>query len=603
MGHRQSQISYFKCSRQLLPGFILFIVALFSPFITQASDNDVLFTAMFDELNRSITSLQIEEQEKLYYISYRATDAEIAEIKSEFGGLIYSNQYKARDIYIDLRVGDYQFDNSNFMADVSWSRIIEFDHTDLPLDDNYDAIRSAIWLVTDGTYKKALERFSKKKATIQNQQIKDIIPDFSKTPPCTEIEPVVQLNINRTAWERNIIEISKIFKKYPDIQKSLVTFCAKASNQYFLDTEGNRSRRGDLLTYIEVSAKTQSADGDSVKDFIGFYSHTPDNLPDITQIIKAVEAMAETLSLQAGIKKEEGYSGPVLFTGQAAAELFFQILGKGSSDPRRPLYENEMLARVANRENMGILCEKLGKRVMPEFLSAYDDPHLTVWNQIPLVGHFSIDDQGVMAEKVDIVKNGKLENLLMSRVPIKKIGLSNGHGRYRSEERGARTCGMVGNLIIESTQMKGMDELKNMFIKTCKEYGIPYGIIVTRLTPTGPRGIEDIYMSYYMPAPLAGGKSLLSSPLVAYRIDVETGKTELIRGLDFSSITPRILRDIIATGSEEVVYNFLYRDDTGNEYPMSIIAPSVLIEEMELTTKETKPTKLPIISHPYFKKR
>ena len=94
----------------------MFFIALFFTFLSVSElYNNVLFKAMEDELNRSISKLKIEKQYKSYYISYRVRDMEFVEIKAAFGGLLHSNQWRDRDIYVDLRVGNYAFDNSNFV--------------------------------------------------------------------------------------------------------------------------------------------------------------------------------------------------------------------------------------------------------------------------------------------------------------------------------------------------------------------------------------------------------------------------------------------------------------------------------------------------------
>jgi len=562
-------------------------------------DGSVLMQAMADELNRNMTSLQIEHQLKPYYISYRATDEEVVFVKAEFGGLVSNQRHRNRDLYVDLRVGDYSLDNSNFICQTSGSSYIESDRTNLPLEDNYDAIRNSIWLVTDGTYKKALETFSRKKAVIENQPRKDEVPDFSRPAVCREVEQPETIDIDQASWVEKIVQLSGIFKKFPKIYESNVTLRTNTNNQYFLDTEGNRNRRADIKTCTEIFAKARSEDGDPIEDYISFCNSGPDDLSDIAIMTKAIEAMAETLSLQTTLEKEEGYSGPVLLTGQAAAELFFQVLGKGSSDPRKPLFENEVLAKTA-KSDLGDLVGRIGRKVMPDFLSAYDDPNLTEWGKTSLFGHFSIDDQGVQAQRVELIKDGKMTGLLMGRSPTKKFADTNGHGRFRNETYGFRVYGMPGVLVIESKESNTMDELKSRLINICKDYGNSYGLIITRLAATRPRDAAERYMQYYASA-TGAGKPILSSPSVAYKVDVETGKVELIRGLDFSSITLRILRDIVAVNQDKYVYNFMYRDDNGNEYPMSVMAPSVLIEEVDMATTETKTTKAPVLRHPYFK--
>jgi predicted Zn-dependent protease len=581
---------------------ILLLIATGLVFAESLDDN-ILMQALTDEMTRSMSSLRIEKQEKPCYLSYRVTDGWACDIQAEFGGIVSSTRNHRRDIYVDLRVGSPALDNSNFACQSSGPSAIESDRTNLPLEDDYYALRKFIWLVTDGTYKKALERLSRKKAVIQNRPTKDSLPDFSAVPLCAKVEPEARLNVNQAEWETSCAAISKLFQKFPRIFESNVTMHIAATNQYFLDGQGNKSRRADHQAYIEVLAKTQSDDGDPIEDFIGFYSTSAEGLPKLEEISRFVSAMAETLSLLVALKKEESYSGPVLFTSQAAAELFFQMLGKGVSDPRPPLYENDMVARNANSDNFGNLTGRIGRRVMPDFLSAYDDPNLAKWEGTDLFGRFAIDDQGVKSERVDIAKDGKLTGFLMSRSPVKKIASSNGHARYRDENLGGRVIGLPGVLVVESRETKNLEGLKKTLTRTAQDFDNKYAIIVTRLAAARPRSTFEQYMRWFTPAPSAGDKPMLSAPTVAYKVDLATGKTELIRGLDFSSITTRLLRDISAVSKETYTYNFLYHDNEGNAYPMSVVAPAVLIDEVEMVTRDTKPTKPPILGHPFFKKR
>lgn len=577
---------------------ILLLILLLVPAVGSGS---TLFRALEDELERNSRKLYIE-QHKPYYISYRVEDYEYMRAEASFGALVYSNHRRDRSLAVDVRIGNYDFDNSNFLFQPSYSRLIDAGTTSLPLHDDYDALRGDIWLVTDGTYKRALEQLSRKKATIQNQQIKERPSDFSRVSDCSITESEEHLSVTLSDWERRVIELSALFRTYPKIQESSVSFYTRVNNQSFVDTERKRNTEAKLLTYIEISAKTQSDDGDPIEDVRGFYCHTPEGLPSLSVMKKTVEALAETLSMQADLEKAEDYSGPVLFVGQAAAEFIFQLLGKGVSDPRSPLLENEMLARGLS-EDMGMLTRRIGRRVFPDFLEAYDDPTLAAWDGIPLVGHFLVDDEGVCAERVELVsEKGKLTSVLMSRAPIKKVENSNGHGRFRAGSYLGRVSGMVGNLIVQPKEGEISPDLKGALLDICKDYEIPYGIMVTRLSPARPKTMRERYMRYFT-AMAGGGKDtpLLSSVVTAYRVDGATGKIELIRGLEFSAVTTRALRDIVAVGEEEYVYNFVYYDDQGNAFPMSVVAPALLVEEMELESSDKKAKKLPILSHPYFK--
>ncbi len=573
------------------------LIALIIPAL---ASGDTLFQALSDELSRNSQKLCIE-QHKPYYISYRVEDFEYTKIEASFGALLHSSHRRSRDLFVDVRVGDYDFDNSNFLFQPSHSRIIATGSTSLPLDDDYDALRNDIWLVTDGTYKRALEQFSRKKATIQNQQIKERPSDFSKVADCRISEPEVHLLEDFSAWEQSVIELSALFRTYPKIQESSVSFYTRVNNQRFIDTEERKSKEAKLMTYIEISAKTQSDEGDPLEDIRGFYCSTPDELPSLAVLKEAVVALAETLSMQTHLEKAEDYSGPILFVGQAAAEFIFQLLGKGVSDPRVPLLENEMLERGLSKD-MGTLTKRIGRRVLPDFLEAYDDPTLSEWNGEPLIGHFLVDDEGVCAERVTLVsEEGKLSSVLMSRAPIKKRADSNGHGRFRAGSALGRVSGMVGNLIVQADEKAPSSDLKAALLEICSDYELPYGIMVTRLSPARPRTLRERYMRYF--TAMSGGGTdtpMLSSVVTAYRVDAATGTVELIRGLDFSAVTTRALRDITAAGGEDFVYNFIYYDDSGDAFPMSVVAPALLVEEMELESSDTKAKKLPILSHPYF---
>uniref|UniRef100_A0A7C6AGG2 Metalloprotease TldD/E C-terminal domain-containing protein n=1 Tax=candidate division WOR-3 bacterium TaxID=2052148 RepID=A0A7C6AGG2_UNCW3 len=600
------QITFFKYQKinirnnfhpvgTLILSLIMFIIPRIS-ISSELAEKDVLFLALQDEMKRSIIELQLENQAKPYYLAYRVKDLKEIEIKSSFGGLLSSNESKNRELFVDLRVGDYQLDNSNFICQTSVSRIIEADKTDLPLENQYFALRYVIWRVTDGTYKKALEILARKRAYYQNKQVIDTIPDFIKAKPCSLIEPIGYAEFDKNEMSKKIAELSGILKNYGSIIESNVRFILRYGNQYFLDSDGARNVRQEMIAGIEVKARAQAKNGEMIEDFIGFYSNGLKEL-DFSEIEKSISAWAETLMIKVNTKnEEEGYSGPVLFLGQASCELFFQILGKGVSGVRQPVVESEMLERNLPKQNLGILSNRLNKRILPEFISAFDDPNLKVYNGKTLVGSFSIDEQGVKPERVEIVKDGKLINFLMSRTPVSKIRETNGHARYCDEVYGSRYIGFVGNLFVKSRNTDSEENLIERLKELAKDYGNDYAVIITRLQGTMPQNVMERYLRLYQ----ARGKQtpLLSTPVNIYKFDIKTDSIQLINGFDFSQVSPGILKDIIATGDKEYIYNFIYRDEFGNEYPVSVIAPAVLIEEMDLIQKKVETKKPPIVPRP-----
>lgn len=590
--------------------YALLILILSYPLYGGELDKSALFRAMRDELKRTTKRLKIEKKAPPYYVAYRVRDSKKVSIEGNFGAIVNNEYTHDRRLFIDLRVGSYKLDNTNFVAGRSGVRIFGPTGmgTRLPLEDDYDAIRHRIWLATDEVYKDALDNLSKKEATLKHRKIPDRPPDFSKSEPCIQIDSIAELELKREEWAETIKKLSEVFREFPDIQTSKVIFSAEAVNQYFIDSDGSEHRRSDNLAYIEAYAKTQTKDGVSLKDIVGFYARTPDQLPATDIMIASIKGMAETLSVYTKLEKEEEeYCGLVLFTSQAVGEFFYQLLGKGISNPRKPVYEEEMFAAL--EENEGFLAAKVERKVLPRHFSVYDDPTQAQFNNVPLIGTYTVDDQGVKSAKTDIVKDGKLVEPLMSRTPTKKIKKSNAHARYLGEE----CVGRLGNLFIKSK--KTVKDIESELINLCKERELDYGIVVTKLeTPAGKtleEVIEETFTSFFG-APETK-KPLLSSPLVAYKIYTD-GRKELVRGIRFEGVTPKSLRDIVNAGESEFVYNFLIREPLGGmmrifggeevgwTLPVSVIAPPVLIDEMTLTAKEAKATELPFVKHPFFER-
>lgn len=136
------------------------------------AEEDVVMRAMQDELERSMAVLQLEELERPYFIAYRVRESSGVQASAEFGALVSSSVRKNRTLAVEVRVGDYEFDNTTARGRIR-SEV-------LPLDDNYQELRREIWLETGEAYKQALEDLSDKRASLQNQRRMDALSDFSK---------------------------------------------------------------------------------------------------------------------------------------------------------------------------------------------------------------------------------------------------------------------------------------------------------------------------------------------------------------------------------------------------------------------------------------
>src|SRR4030095_1568651 len=69
-------------------------------------------------------------------------------------------------------------------------------------------------------------------------------------------------------------------------------------------------------------------------------------------------------------------------------------------------------------------------------ISIVDDPTTREGGGKALIGGYKIDDEGVASQRGDVVKDGQLKTLLLSRTPSAKGQVSNGHAR-RTADGGA----------------------------------------------------------------------------------------------------------------------------------------------------------------------
>ena len=218
--------------------------------------------------------------------------------------------------------------------------------------------------------------------------------------------------------------------------------------------------------------------------------------------------------------------------------------------------------------------KKIGRRILPRSFQVHDDPRPEWFEGKALAGAYGYDDEGVPARRVDLVKDGVLQTLLAGRAPTRKIKQTTGHGRSNGFSDARAT---IGCLYISDDDGVSADELKQALIEAAEEEGLAFGLHIKSME--------------------AWGAGFLGNPIYAYKVYVEDGREELVRGLEFEPVEPRALKRILAAGSKRKVHNI--SSGTGS----TIIAPAILFEELELNKPETEYDKLPILKSPAQRKQ
>jgi TldD protein len=576
--------------------FILFSLLTIT-IAQQATEPDVLMRALQDEMVRSVENLKLTGLEKPYFVEYSVTETDSFNAGASFGALVRSNRSRSRYLQTQVRVGNYDFDSGEFISPSAFSR--SSFPVGLVVEDDYQALRHDIWLATDAAYKSAAEQLERKRAYVNNRVEDEKLPDFSREAPVTMIAPRQQLQIDQARWEKQLREWSAIFHQYPEIQESSVILRVQLEHKYLVNNEGTKTRLPELFVTLEARAATQAADGMRLRNSTPFHAHSLETLPPAGEVANSIRRLAEELTeLRKSTALAETYLGPVLLTGQASAEMFAQVLAPQLSGYRPPLSEQQLSSLSSGRSEFA---DRLNRRVLPVFMSVFDDPAQTSAGNQTFLGGYQVDEQGVKAQRVSLIEQGVLKNLLMSRRPRKDMLRSNGHGRGGGTQ--------ISNLFIQTNEGKSEPELKEELIKICKSQNMPFGIWIKKLDRPGASGGDLLDGGTTMM--IGGGgtrREGTSTPLLVYKVFVDDGREELIRGVTSGEFSVRSLRQILAAGKENFVHNRLASGggsplsfSLGN-VPTSIIAPAVLVEEMELRKQSGAQQKPALMTHPFFSK-
>jgi len=586
----------------LVTAFVLTIGAA-----SHADTREVILSAMRDELARNIERLVMEDMARPFYISYTVYDVSSIEIRATLGALVRSEDDRHRNHSTRVMVGSYEFNDENFASTTSgYSSSMISGSTRLPIEDNYDGIRRALWIATDETYKMAAEKYERKKAAIEQQKLpaEALLDDFSHAPSVSHRGTPPTVTFDRAAWEQAAREVSALFAGYPDLYSSSVRVMMYRGEMYFVSREGTESVEPLTLAAVNINLYTQAEDGEPLSDHLDWYASDPQDLPDVAAMKRASDNAAQRLiALRKAPVFKDTYFGPVLLEGQAAKEFFPQRLfgGKhGLFSSRNPITSRTSGYGMQTRE--ATLEDRMGRRILSRNFTIRALPHLDSYGGVRCIGALPVDCEGVIPpEEIVLVRDGILETLLSNRTPSLRVPLSNGH--QRPVIGGGYWTGMaLGPSVISIESDEGMptEDLKRELLKRAVDEGMDYAILIRKLKPAVTGESYSDPMVRLTRTFSSGGETALSEPLEMYKVYVADGREELIRSASLSDISLSTLRHIAGVSSERAVYNTLATPGYSAGVPSTFIAPdAILLEELEVTEEKRDFTpRLPVIPSP-----
>jgi predicted Zn-dependent protease len=578
-----------------------------------AQDNDQTLRAMRDEMARSKARLELnipgtQQPVRPYYVEYRLLDLDVREIVAEFGTLVTTTRGRNRFMNVEARVGSYKLDSSNFISDEGFRGFIGSQGS-VGIDRDYDSLRQDLWIATDQAFKQAVETYSRKQAYLSSLARQSNIDDFSKSEPIQQIEPLVTPDWGNRNWEQEARQSSATLRLFPDIYESRVTYYLVYATEYLLTSEGTEIRTNHTYAAVEGGMDTLANDGMPLSHLYASYAPKPSDLPSVDAVRKGLNVSASELMALRAAPPAQDYSGPVLFEARAAAPLLAQVLGPAMNGSRPPLafqpVVEQMLSGLGGKSDWS---GRIGSRVLPSTVSLVDDPRAKDFHGTPLLGGYAVDDEGVRAQKVTVVDKGNLTELLMSRRPGPDSDSSNGHGRSGFLGDAKAT---MSNLFFNASETLSPAELKKKFLAECRSEKLEYCIIVQEMDNPALSLLHQEDFSELL-ASFGGGVGTGDRlPLLVYKIYPQDGREELVRGARIVGLNTRALRNLAGVGNDNFVYNYMQSQNPGfagtalgafgsaqSGLPASVVAPSLLFEEVEVRGARGEPKRLPLLPAP-----
>ncbi len=533
-----------------------------------------LLSAMEAELARSMARLRLPGHDAPYFVSYQLREVSSHSIAARHGALVEDRPRRDRRLLVDVRVGSYASDSSGTeeqapftLGDAGgWSAPRE-----APLDDDPAALRNALWLLTDERYKEALTRWFEKRGRDVHRPDVPGAPSFSREAPSRHVYAPVPAPFDAGRWRADVRAASAALRADPAVLDGTARVEVERQVRWFTSSEGSAIVTEQALYAVHLAASTRAPDGQLLETGRDFYGRSEGELPGREALLASAREMLDELGALRAAPAADPYAGPAILSAEAAGVLFHEAVGHRLEGDRQ---DDDREGRTFKGQ--------LGKPVLPTFLAVVDDPTLRESDGASLNGHYLFDEQGVPAQRAELISAGRLAGYLLSRKPVAPFERSNGHARAQGSHP---PVARMSNLVVTSTQAVPEVELRRMLLAEARRQGKRFAFVV-----------EDVSGGNTNTASF-GYQAWKGVPRVVRRIDVETGKEELVRGVEVVGTPLAAVNRILATGDAPRIFNGYCGAESGY-VPVSTVSPSVLVSEIELQRTTRAGERAPILPPP-----
>lgn len=524
---------------------------------TFANEDDEIFAAMSDELNRNMEGLNTDGAQKPYYINYIVNKNRSDIVGASLGGVFQkSNSPWRLSGQMMVNTGDYQHSSEFQYGAMAQAPLCE--------TTDYDAIRRNLWLGTDQMYNYAVMLDAQKKAVLAQNPMSGEwanVPDMQKLPATEYIETATSQPAFDTAKAEELAKkLSTVFKAYNYLTSSSVSISHDENVIYKLTSEGTRMKFFSNGVCLYVKAGARAVAGTNISDMFTINATSFDELPSYEALEAKTKELAEKMLLEVNApQNKEFYSGPVMIEGDGLAQTFSQALfAQGKLVAYKPMIGMQIPETME---------DKIGVQVLDKRLTVTDNPQQADFNGEKALGHYDIDFDGVRPQQRTLIENGVMKSALNGRYPTLHSPVSTGSTRIAA---GSDIKPIVAPGVVTISTSKGTapEKMKKELIKAARSKGLEYGFLVRFFD---------------------GGNAFQ-----AYKVNVKDGSEQMTMIDSFGLRNENQLKNLGAISTQQQLSNIEVQGAN-----VSVIHPTaIIINDMEIPRCNSLTTKAPAIPNP-----
>lgn len=529
---------------------------------------------MREELARSRAHLKIRGKPRIYYLSYLFRNQQTNKIWGRLGAINEASNKVRNTLYCDVRVGSNRYDNvSGGGLEDNSNRDESYDYINLPMEPAKDAFKFGLWKLTDARYREAAEQYYERRSReLHFVEANPELPSRVPQPVQNHFKYREFPEVDLDAWKNLIRKAGLKTKKYHEIKNSWFEFIAHRRQHLFVNSQGSVILQQLAIYELRCHVWMLTKDGEGLSQECNLIEGDLADLPSEKEFLRIVQDRIDALLKIRNAPRINSYSGPVLLSPDASGLFFHEVVGHRLEG-----------SRLLSPDEGATFMDLRDKRIAPDFIDIVDDPTVSRYaGGRRMIGSFDFDDEGAPSRRAVLVEKGVLKNFLTTSAPIPGQRQLNGHARNSLHER---PISRMGNLFVINRKPTSPADIRAAFLEEIKKQKKPFGIMVKEVLG-GETGTESYDFQAFK-----------GEILSAVRVFPD-GREEPVRGVDFVGTPLSALDSVICLGDDPVMENSYCGAESGM-VPVSTIAPSMLIRNLELQSQDRERFTQYIMPLPY----